>query len=142
MKFFARVPNINFMAQRKTGLVVSTLLSIAAIVLLAVRGLNFGIDFTGGVLVEVVYPQSVELEDVRQPAQGQLFNGAPSGRDQWLASNERLAAATAGLDRIRKRFGAGAIVPATLLGHRRPEGRDGSDGQAGVAGRAPEPGVE
>ena len=66
MKFFARVPNINFMAQRKTGLVVSTVLSIAAIVLLATRGLNFGIDFTGGVLVEVVYPTSVELQDVRQ----------------------------------------------------------------------------
>ncbi|MGH8441845.1 MAG: protein translocase subunit SecF [Nevskiaceae bacterium] len=65
MKFFARVPNIDFMAQRRTGLVVSTVLSIAAIVLLATRGLNFGIDFTGGVLVEVAYPQSVELGEVR-----------------------------------------------------------------------------
>jgi len=66
MKIFARVPNINFMAQRKTGLVISTVLSVAAIVLLAVRGLNFGIDFTGGVLVEVAYPQSVELGEVRR----------------------------------------------------------------------------
>jgi preprotein translocase subunit SecF len=66
MKIFARVPTIDFMAQRKTGLVVSTVLSIAAIVLLAVRGLNFGIDFTGGVLVEVAYPQSVELGEVRK----------------------------------------------------------------------------
>ena len=66
MKFFARVPNINFMAQRRTGLVVSIALTLAAVTLLAVRGLNFGIDFTGGVLVEVVYPQSVELNDVRQ----------------------------------------------------------------------------
>ncbi|MGQ0586782.1 MAG: protein translocase subunit SecF [Gammaproteobacteria bacterium] len=65
MKFFARVPKIDFMAQRKTGLVVSTVLSIAAVVLLAVRGLNFGIDFTGGVLVEVAYPKSVELGEVR-----------------------------------------------------------------------------
>ncbi len=66
MKIFARVPTINFMAQRKTGLIVSAVLSIAAVVLLATRGLNFGIDFTGGVLVEVAYPQSVELEEVRQ----------------------------------------------------------------------------
>ena len=65
MKFFARVPNIDFMAQRKTGLVVSLVLSVAAVVLLATRGLNFGIDFTGGVLVEVAYPQSVELGEVR-----------------------------------------------------------------------------
>jgi preprotein translocase subunit SecF len=66
MKIFAKVPNIDFMAQRKTGLWVSLALSIAAVVLLAVRGLNLGIDFTGGVLVEVVYPQTTELDDVRE----------------------------------------------------------------------------
>jgi preprotein translocase subunit SecF len=66
MRIFAKVPNINFMAQRKTGLMVSSLLTIGVILLLALRGLNFGIDFTGGVLVEVVYPQNVELDSVRQ----------------------------------------------------------------------------
>ncbi|EIT69368.1 MULTISPECIES: protein translocase subunit SecF [Hydrocarboniphaga] len=65
MKFFARVPNIDFMAQRKVGLIVSSVLTIATILLLVFRGLNFGIDFTGGVLVEVAYPQAVELDDVR-----------------------------------------------------------------------------
>jgi len=66
MKFFDRVPNIDFMAQRKTGLWVSSALTIAVLVLLAVRGLNFGIDFTGGVLVEVTYPQTVQLDEVRE----------------------------------------------------------------------------
>ncbi|NKF21883.1 protein translocase subunit SecF [Solimonas marina] len=66
MKFFARVPKINFMAQRKVGLTASTILTIAAIVLVAVRGLNFGIDFTGGVLVEVGFPKTVELDTVRK----------------------------------------------------------------------------
>ncbi|TDU24297.1 preprotein translocase subunit SecF [Panacagrimonas perspica] len=66
MRFFAQVPNINFMAQRKTGLWVSSLLTVAVVLLLAFRGLNFGIDFTGGVLVEVHYQQTVELDNVRE----------------------------------------------------------------------------
>jgi preprotein translocase subunit SecF len=66
MKFFDRVPNIDFMAQRKTGLWVSSLLTVGVILLLAFRGLNFGIDFTGGVLVEVTYPQTVQLDEVRE----------------------------------------------------------------------------
>lgn len=65
MKMFAGVPKIDFMAQRKTGLWVSTILTIVSILLVAFRGLNFGIDFTGGVLVEVHYPQAVELDAVR-----------------------------------------------------------------------------
>ncbi|ROH91671.1 protein translocase subunit SecF [Stagnimonas aquatica] len=65
MRIFSGVPNINFMAQRKTGLWVSSFLTVAAILLVAFRGLNFGIDFTGGVLVEVHYPQAVELDSVR-----------------------------------------------------------------------------
>ena len=65
MKFFARVPSFDFMAQRKIGLAVSAVLTVAAILLVIFRGLNFGIDFTGGVLVEVVYPETVELDSVR-----------------------------------------------------------------------------
>ncbi|HZP14022.1 MAG TPA: protein translocase subunit SecF [Nevskiaceae bacterium] len=66
MKIFAVVPKINFMAQRKRGLIASVILTTAALVLLLTRGLNLGIDFTGGVLVEVQYPQTVELEKVRE----------------------------------------------------------------------------
>ena len=66
MKIFSNVPSINFMAQRRTGLVLSTLLTLGTILLLIFRGLNFGIDFTGGVLVEVHYQETVELDDVRE----------------------------------------------------------------------------
>ena len=66
MRFFSNVPKINFMAQRRTGLMVSSALTAITILLLVFRGLNFGIDFTGGVLVEVGYPQTVELDSVRE----------------------------------------------------------------------------
>ena len=66
MKIFSNVPTFDFMRQRKVGLAVSALLTTASILLVLFRGLNFGIDFTGGVLVEVQFPQSVQLEKVRE----------------------------------------------------------------------------
>jgi len=80
MRFFARVPTIDFMAQRKVGLVVSTVLSIAVVLLLVFRGLNFGIDFTGGVLVEVGFPEAVQLDEVRSDL-------AAAGYDNAIVQN-------------------------------------------------------
>lgn len=65
MRIFSEVPNINFMGQRTVGLWASLLLTVGAVAVLWVKGLNLGIDFTGGVLVEVAYPETVELEQVR-----------------------------------------------------------------------------
>ncbi len=82
--------------------------------------------------------QVSRLEDVRGPAQGQLFGAGPepSERQAWLESNKKLSAATASLDKLRRKYGRGTVVPATLLGRGRVKGRDGSDGEPGVAGRS------
>jgi len=70
--------------------------------------------------------QVSNLDDVRTPIQGQLYGGEPgaeasAGKGQVLAdsvSQARLARATAGLDRLRRRFGRDAVVPASLLGRK------------------------
>ncbi len=57
--------NIQFMAQRKVALVISAIILAIGIASLVTRGLDFGLDFTGGTLIEVSYPQAPELQDVR-----------------------------------------------------------------------------
>lgn len=57
--------NINFMGQRKMAVALSVLLIVLSIGSLVVRGINFGLDFTGGTLIEVSYSQPPELGEVR-----------------------------------------------------------------------------
>ncbi len=57
--------NINFMGQRHLALALSAFLIIASFAGLWIKGLNFGIDFTGGTLIELSYPQPVELPELR-----------------------------------------------------------------------------
>jgi preprotein translocase subunit SecF len=63
--FFKPKGTIDFMGHNKLSMIVSVVLTIASIVLLATRGLNFGLDFTGGTLVEVQFEQNVQLKEVR-----------------------------------------------------------------------------
>src|SRR5437762_12645913 len=48
-----RTPNIDFMAWHKAGFALSLLLTLSSIVLFLTVGLNYGIDFVGGPLIEV-----------------------------------------------------------------------------------------
>ncbi|MFK5914802.1 MAG: protein translocase subunit SecF [Woeseiaceae bacterium] len=66
MKIFNKTPSFDFMAKRKLALSFSLLLIIASITSLGVKGLNFGLDFTGGTLIEVAYPQTAELSKIRE----------------------------------------------------------------------------
>jgi preprotein translocase subunit SecF len=76
MEFFKSNTNIDFIGQRRLAGLVSTILILASIALLVGRGLNFGLDFTGGTIVELSYPQSVELTSVRNVLQESEFRGA------------------------------------------------------------------
>jgi preprotein translocase subunit SecF len=66
--------SIDFMSKRKYAMMFSALLLLISIGSLAVNQLNFGIDFTGGTLVEVGYPSSVELADVQTTLSSKGFD--------------------------------------------------------------------
>jgi preprotein translocase subunit SecF len=65
MRFLKQKTNFDFMRVGNAAMILSVILSIASIALLATRGLNFGLDFTGGTLIEVSYPTAPRIADVR-----------------------------------------------------------------------------
>ena len=65
MEIFNHDSNIPFLGMRKYSIAIALLLMIASVVLIATRGLNYGLDFTGGVSMVADYDQSVEIGDVR-----------------------------------------------------------------------------
>jgi preprotein translocase subunit SecF len=67
---------IDFMSKRRIAMVFSAILLTISLFALITRGLNFGIDFTGGTLIEVGYPQAVELEPIRNALATNGFDGA------------------------------------------------------------------
>lgn len=56
---------INFMRLRSYASVLSLLLMLGSFGALAVKGINWGLDFTGGTLIELVYDQPVKTSDIR-----------------------------------------------------------------------------
>ena len=65
MEFFRIRRDIPFMRHALVFNVISVLTFVAAVAFLAIRGLNFSIEFTGGTVMEVSYPKAAELESIR-----------------------------------------------------------------------------
>ena len=67
MRLLKEKTSIDFLSlgRRRVALAISAIFIVVSLSSLATRGLNFGIDFTGGVLLEVGYPQDADLEKIR-----------------------------------------------------------------------------
>jgi preprotein translocase subunit SecF len=66
MELFPSNSKLDFLGWRKVSITISIVLVITSLALIMTRGLNYALDFTGGVLVEVTYEQPVEIGQVRE----------------------------------------------------------------------------
>ena len=67
---------IDFMSWRKAALGISLLLVVVSVTSIVLKQLNWGLDFTGGSLVELHYPQEVQVGEVRESLTKAGFKGA------------------------------------------------------------------
>ncbi len=65
MALFNQTPSIDFMGGRRVAVIISAALILTSLGSLATRGLNLGIDFTGGLLLEVGYAGPADLAEIR-----------------------------------------------------------------------------
>ena len=107
MRFIKEKTNIDFLSGRGRiiGLTISALLVLTSLFSLATRGLEFGIDFTGGILLEVGYQEKANLDEIR----GNLSNaGYANAQVQRFGAENvvlvRLPPLEGDIDQIRSRL--------------------------------------
>lgn len=76
MEIFKSNKVYNFMGKRLPFLGFSSLLVIASIVLLLTKGVNFGIDFVGGTIVQVKYEQKAPIKEIRETLKSTEYHNA------------------------------------------------------------------
>ncbi|MDC0423251.1 protein translocase subunit SecF [Methylophilaceae bacterium] len=65
MEIFRVKQDIPFMKYSRLAAVISIIIFIISASSLSIKGLNFGIDFTGGTIMEVSYPEGINVQDIR-----------------------------------------------------------------------------
>lgn len=77
MEFFKYTKTFDFMSKKMITLMISLSLVIASYAILATKGLNYGIDFAGGTVIQVKYDTKAPINHMRDLiSQNELFNGA------------------------------------------------------------------
>ncbi|CUA85672.1 MULTISPECIES: protein translocase subunit SecF [Gulbenkiania] len=136
MEFFRIKRDIPFMSYGRLTTAISLVTFILAVFFLATKGLNFSVEFTGGTVMEVQYPQAANLPDIRKRVEGLRLGDVqvqslgtsrdvlirlPSKKDKSSAqlSNEVLGALKAGGTQVdlRKVEFVGPSVGEELVSH-------------------------
>lgn len=77
MEFFRQTKTINFMKRSKLAIAVSVFLVLSSYALLLTKGLNFGVDFAGGTIVQVKYENAAPIDTMREQLKNnEMFQGA------------------------------------------------------------------
>lgn len=66
MEFFKKDLTIDFLGVRWVAAAISLVLILGSVAVLYVKGINWGLDFTGGTVIEIHYPQPVETDPLRE----------------------------------------------------------------------------
>ncbi|MCV2886107.1 protein translocase subunit SecF [Aestuariibacter sp. AA17] len=110
---------ISFMSLRIPAMIFSGILLIASIASLSINQLNWGLDFTGGTVIEIGFDEAADLNDIRQKLSGSGFDDAVvqnfgsseavlirlaprEGKKSSELSNEVIDALGIGLDNVRR----------------------------------------
>ena len=101
MQFFGKT-RIDFMKIRYPAMIVSTAVNVIGILVVVFLGFSYGLDFSGGTLIEVNYKEPADLSQVRRALDGGGFEGATvqhygSSRDVLIRLQPRDQADSAGL---------------------------------------------
>ena len=70
-----KLPIFDFMGKRRIAAIASITAVVVSVAFLGLRGLNLGLDFTGGTLVEVGFPEAVDPVTVRNRLEEAGFVG-------------------------------------------------------------------
>lgn len=76
MQILNKETNIDFLKLRKFAIVLSILMVLASITSFLTKGLNYGLDFTGGTLIEVGYEEDADIAKIHDQLEAIDINGA------------------------------------------------------------------
>lgn len=104
MEFFHKKTNFSFMGTRKVWYSLSAVLMLGSFVSFWANGLNFAIDFTGGIAVEANYPKEVSVDAVRDALTSSGFREPQVSKSSSRDVNVTLQSTGQTADQLRPLF--------------------------------------